>query len=548
MSTLLSLREPHFFKPLFPGFEDDFLIPVAFFKYLNGHECEEAQATLRSRRGKLWPVKINGRRFGDGWKQFVQDHDLHIADFLVFKHEGDLVFYVFVFDRTTCEREYPPFPATQVENTQIQQQNVPIHTTTGKELEKRMKVECRLEAEARSSVLEHPYCLIKLTPDCFKSSKFHIPWKFAREHGLYGRCCSMILKDENGSCWPAKLLHKSSNSKTFVAGGWTAFHVAHKLKIGDSLIVELTRNGNVPVLKMRRLQEHPEFMCQNNAQATSSSTGHLHSTTEPSSHKESELKILEEEAKGYGSWKSRKNKQPNTASEVKDSSCAVQQNFFVTKVESHTSKLYIPEKFARLHFQDKNYSKVILVDRERRSWPTTLCDTGDLVYIEDGCNEFQIANKLKVGDSFVFECIEMGNKLAFKLYGFKTNHKYGMNQEKRCLYLTVLQSHVRNNQMRIPSEFARRNDLGSSITSEMTIMNEMGNSWQMTLKVDKCGGVYIRNGWTKFTKENGIKEGHVFMLEVLKGGTTPFMKYYATKQEMDSNQKVRWEDFEDDLL
>ncbi|KAF6154109.1 hypothetical protein GIB67_009809 [Kingdonia uniflora] len=43
----------------------------------------------------------------DGWKDFARDHDLHIRDFVVFKHVGNLIFDVMVFDTTYCERNYP---------------------------------------------------------------------------------------------------------------------------------------------------------------------------------------------------------------------------------------------------------------------------------------------------------------------------------------------------------------------------------------------------------------------------------------------------------
>ncbi|XP_065851143.1 B3 domain-containing protein REM9-like [Euphorbia lathyris] len=133
--TLSSKR--HFFQALLPGFEDDVvgfeddvLIPISFCKYLNVQECEKAM--LRSQKGeKLWPVKINGRRFEDGWKQFVKDHDLKIGDFLVFRHHGDLVFNVLVLDSTTCEKEYPPVTGKQVETSSCEKEYLP--TTAIKE-------------------------------------------------------------------------------------------------------------------------------------------------------------------------------------------------------------------------------------------------------------------------------------------------------------------------------------------------------------------------------------------------------------------------------
>ncbi|XP_065851031.1 B3 domain-containing protein REM13-like isoform X2 [Euphorbia lathyris] len=867
MSTTL-LTKPHFFKPLLPGFQDDFLIPAAYSKYLKEQNCETAM--LGSRQGgKLWPVKINCRRFEDGWKQFVEDHGLQIGDFLVFRHEGDLVFYVLVFDRTSCEKEYPSFTATE-----DHEQNLPRDSISGK------KVKTSLEEKASSSVLEYPYSVIQLTPNSIKKSRLKIPHKFAREHGLYDRLCSMILKDEEGNCWPA-LLYKSSNGKTYIAGGWTSYIAAHKLKAGDSLIVELTTNGKIPVLKMRRLQEHPEvkqevmdennaeadtsspghlhatteasnlgksqlqipegaakksgcskkletkkntktrkeakvsssvlehpncvikltpgdvkksrlyipwsftreldlrrrnylvilkdeeencwparlsyrsagrkffvaggwgsfqsahklkaedsliiqwgafhgktpvmkiyrlqelpevkqeIMDQNNAEADSSSPGHLHATTEASNleksqlqipegakqsgclnkletkkkvktrleakasssvlehpnrvvkltpgsikksrlpiplnfareldlrlqsysvilkdeeencwpakllyrstdrkffvaggwgafqsaHKlkagdsliiqrgafhgktpvmkiykadssspghlhattvasnleKSQLKVPEKVAKESGMWRSQKNKQTEIASEAKTTS-VVQQRFLVVKIyDSHpwcASRLYIG-KFARLQLENNKHYKVILIDREGRSWPANL---DGQAYITDGWKEFRIANNLKPGDSFVFEFIEKGKTPILKMCELKTNEKAGKNEEtasssikKPYVYVPV-KSDVRNGQIRIPLDFAWNNGLATSKCSEITIKNEMGNSWTVKTEMDKNYEVFIRHGWTEFAEENGIKEGDVFVLELVKEeGKTFLMNYYAPKQVMSNNESA----------
>ncbi|XP_065849811.1 putative B3 domain-containing protein REM15 [Euphorbia lathyris] len=728
MSATL-LTKPHFFKPLLPGFEDDFLIPGAFSKYFTEQNCDKAM--LGSRQGgKLWPVKINGRRLEDGWKQFVEDHGLQIGDFLVFRHEGDLVFFVLVFDRTTCEREYPSFIAASTEEEEkieIEEQNVPEDSSSEKKSEENEKVKTSLEAKASSSVLEYPYSVIQLTPKNIKKSRLNIPRKFARKSGLYGRCCSMILKDEEGNCWPANLLYKRSSGKTYIAGGWPSFCVARKLKTGDLLIVELTRNGKIPVLKIRTLQEHPEvkqeIMSENNTEADSSSPGHLHATTEAYNLEKSQPKIPEEVVKNSGCWKKlEKKKKLETRLEEKASStvfehprCVIElirdsfkcgrvyiprgfakqhglygrccsmilkdgegncwpaklfyksstgktyvggawksfrlahklkigdsllveltrngkipvlkmqrlqehpevkqevmdQNnaetdswsprhlhatteasnrertqlhipeevtkvsglgklrknkqpvtgsrFFVAKVYDRwvDSKLYIPGKFVRLHFQNIEFCKVILIDREGRSWPANLRyrDSDDQAYISGGWNEFRVANDLNPGDTFVFEFIKKGERPALKMCEFKTNHNARKNEEtasstieKPSHFFVILKSSmVQLGQIRIPTDFARRNGLLTSVCSEMIIRNEMGNSWQVATKLDKSGEVFIRYGWTEFAKRNGIKVGDVFMLELVKGEPkTRVMNYYAAKQRMESsNQEGMGEDFED---
>lgn len=43
-------------------------------------------------------MKLNGNWLEDGWEKFVEKHDLHDGDLLVFKHEGDMEFEVAIFD------------------------------------------------------------------------------------------------------------------------------------------------------------------------------------------------------------------------------------------------------------------------------------------------------------------------------------------------------------------------------------------------------------------------------------------------------------------
>ncbi|WCJ29545.1 B3 domain-containing protein REM9 [Euphorbia peplus] len=312
-------EQPHYFKPLIPGFEDEFLIPSPFLKYLNGQECQ-----LRTRCGKTWVVKINGRRFEKGWKEFVEDHDLQIGDFLVFRYEGEMLFDVLVFDRTTCEREYfsgmkdeefddgirpecigngKQLEEKKKAETRLIENDSSFSTVDvtepcdRKELEEKKKAETRLIENDSSSALEHPYCKIKLSLDSLRKSRLYIPQDFARLCSLYGRSCSMVLKDEEENCWPAKLLYRANDSKFIIGDGWGEFHGFHKLRAGDTLMIELIKNGETPVMKICRVREHPEvtreLTFQNNAELDSSLLRQIHADTENSELRKSQPKTPE---------------------------------------------------------------------------------------------------------------------------------------------------------------------------------------------------------------------------------------------------------------
>ncbi|CAN4077179.1 unnamed protein product [Withania somnifera] len=95
-------KKPHFFKPILPGFKNGLKIPTGFLKYLKGHGRIEHVVLKRS--GKKWLVKVNGQRLEDGWQKFAEEHDLQLGDFLIFRHEGDMDFDVYIFDSTHCDR------------------------------------------------------------------------------------------------------------------------------------------------------------------------------------------------------------------------------------------------------------------------------------------------------------------------------------------------------------------------------------------------------------------------------------------------------------
>ncbi|WCJ30477.1 B3 domain-containing protein REM5 [Euphorbia peplus] len=510
---------------------------------------------LKNEEGNCWPANLlhktsTGKTYiAGGWTSFRVARTLTAEDSLIIELTRNGKIPVLKIQRLQAHPEIKQEIMNENRAEADSSSPVHLHATTGtsnlensrlqipeevakqsgwKKLEKKKKVKTEFVANACSSALKNPSCIIELIRDSFKSARVYIPRRFAREHDLYGRCCSMILKDGEGNCWPARLIHKSSNGKTYIAGAWKSFRLAHKLKPGDSLLVELARNGNIPVLKMQKVQEPPEVKEEVMSEADSLSPEHLHATTGASNLEKSHPKIPEEIAKAQ------KNKQPENAE------ARIQQRFFVAKINDSCfdSKLFIPGKFARLHFQQNNYCEVILINREGISWPAILRhkDRDDQAYIGDGWNEFRVANYLKPGDSVVFEFIQKGKSPALKIYEFRTNHNARMNEddtassliEKPCFYVTVKSSDVREGQIKIPADFAWRNGLVTSLCSEMTIKNETGKSWQVHTKVNT--EVFIRYGWSEFAEANGIKVGDVFMLELIKEeGKMPLMNYYAAK-------------------
>ncbi|XP_068344061.1 putative B3 domain-containing protein Os03g0621600 [Pyrus communis] len=82
-------------------------IPAAFLMHFNGNVPQ--QFHLRTSAG-TWCVnveKINDRFFFQkGWKKFVHDNGLEICEFLVFRYAFNLRFYVDIYGRNGCKKEF----------------------------------------------------------------------------------------------------------------------------------------------------------------------------------------------------------------------------------------------------------------------------------------------------------------------------------------------------------------------------------------------------------------------------------------------------------
>ncbi|WZZ09374.1 hypothetical protein YC2023_095295 [Brassica napus] len=115
LNKMANPHEPHFFKPLLPGFHSGvvrtslslFTIPLAFFsKHIEGKTNQKTWKLRSDASDETWEVIQEGRRLTRGWKDFTTAHDLQIGDLVIFKHEGDMVFHVTPFGPSCCEIQY----------------------------------------------------------------------------------------------------------------------------------------------------------------------------------------------------------------------------------------------------------------------------------------------------------------------------------------------------------------------------------------------------------------------------------------------------------
>ncbi|WZZ29406.1 B3 domain-containing protein REM6-like [Brassica napus] len=74
-------HEPHFLKPLLPGFHNGVTIPLSFFsQYIQGKTNGKKWKLRSDTSDQTWEVIQEGRRLTGGWKDFTTAHDLQIGD------------------------------------------------------------------------------------------------------------------------------------------------------------------------------------------------------------------------------------------------------------------------------------------------------------------------------------------------------------------------------------------------------------------------------------------------------------------------------------
>lgn len=249
-------QAPHFIKPMLPGFSQKLFIPSAFLKHLVGQRCDKAILTSLTR--KEWHVKV-GRGdeslwFEEGWADFVEGHDIGVGEFLMFRHEGDMVFHVTIFGTSACERGPPPPPPPPQDGNHVNdfRGNTPKNGKAVKVLGKKGKAVKGVVGSAKAECSSfkatiYPSNLLRCAP------YMNIPKVFRDANGLLN-IDEVTLVDPKGRSWPIKVSHRKRGESTFSSIGWYQFSVANDLDVGDVCIFRLGESV-IEVSIIRRSRE-----------------------------------------------------------------------------------------------------------------------------------------------------------------------------------------------------------------------------------------------------------------------------------------------------
>ncbi|KAH0927267.1 hypothetical protein HID58_019523 [Brassica napus] len=260
-------HEPHFFKPLLPGFHSGVVdtlslfllcicsyfgvllnfafsdlqtIPLGFFsKHIKGKMNQKIWKLRSDTSDKTWEVIQEGRRLTGGWKDFTTAHDLRIGDIVIFKHEGDMVFHVTPFGPSCCEIQYThphiiKEEADADDAADDADDNEHHHKIRG--------------TWAMSS-FSFDYCfLAEVTASNLKEDKLHLPVGATSSTALNKQCQEMILVNKEGNSWTVSLQFSESGGMYYIGRGWRKFCLDNRCDIGDLFVFNLIGDGKTTPL------------------------------------------------------------------------------------------------------------------------------------------------------------------------------------------------------------------------------------------------------------------------------------------------------------
>ncbi|XP_010070479.2 putative B3 domain-containing protein At5g66980 [Eucalyptus grandis] len=266
-----SSDEPlEFFKVYLPSFSShQLLIPPDFVKNFKG--VVPKKAVLKNTTGRSWPIGIAGVGntlfIKSGWRDFVIDHPLDFADFLIFRYIRDSVFLVKVFGKNGCRKEITngvnrPLAVVKTEELADevkeaeQNQMRPVQACKRKFVDlnidkvenhvhrdSRFKTKLELVGETVSKCSVKTYAMPKNPHFVSRISKYalkllFVPTSFIkRNHIKLNPNEKMIVRDQNGGTWPVQINERIAG-RFYLSSGWTEFRKGNNLRVGNQLVLE----------------------------------------------------------------------------------------------------------------------------------------------------------------------------------------------------------------------------------------------------------------------------------------------------------------------
>ncbi|XP_072970044.1 putative B3 domain-containing protein Os06g0632500 [Typha angustifolia] len=207
--------------------------------------------------------------FAGGWPEFARAHELLAGYFVVFCHEGNLVFTVEVFDLTGCKKYYPTWnyaakPMIELDDDSTDNDGMPSPSSCSTK-KKKQETTCKKRAiegrppspilvpkkEGRKISCVDPVPQLEkiLRPYNFNHKYMSISKGFCTRHGLLKKA-EMVFKNSEGRSWPVKFF--PGNEESHFGKGWDKFSSDNKLKEGDKCVFQLVAKDEMNVQIVRK--------------------------------------------------------------------------------------------------------------------------------------------------------------------------------------------------------------------------------------------------------------------------------------------------------
>ncbi|PWA82700.1 B3 DNA binding domain-containing protein [Artemisia annua] len=465
-----------FYKFIRPGLNCQMSIPISFQKYLKSRRNNES--AILKRGSKKWHVKIDEDWvFGEGWERFVSENGVQDFDFLVFKHEGNMVFDTMVFDTSSCEREYPIDQLTILKAKKV------CPEARNDDLSEE-PVESREMVETEA-----------LNCHCH----FHVPKAFALANGLTAG--EIILKyAEKEGTWAVNLEMNNKRKSYYVRCGLHEFCIANGLKAGNNIKFELVRDGGKPVAVISSILAEEETRKKKAAQiACSKSIATAYSIKKS-------VVIDKDWVFGEG-WETF----------VRDN--GVQEFDFV--VFKHEGNMV----FDTMVFDTSSCEREYPIHKAMTMKTKKAC-------LEEKSfgkrkTDIDVLKKTpKVKDTYI-------NKSTKSLKSEKTMTPDHSNYP---YFIGTLKAPGKN--LFLPVSFTKSNGLR---TGEMILRNGQTElSWIVDLKIYRGNYYFIGRGWPAFYIENGLKRGDRFKLEFVQTEIDSMANFYRLSEETREKKENRY--------
>ncbi|KAJ0233291.1 B3 domain-containing protein REM10 [Hirschfeldia incana] len=530
--ALCSPTNPHFFQPLLPGSTKHLDIPVSFFLNHLYKSNKGKTAKLRSDASETtWNVKLDGRRFSDGWGNFAIAHDLRVGDIVVFRHEGGLVFHVTALGPSCCEIQYG-------EDSQEEDNSEELCDT----MEKISRKKKRSKTEIDFST-DQFYFDITVTASNLRRDVVYLPKAFAVVHCLMMKL-EIVLMNEERESWRLYLTQESYSGRFYMSHGWRSFCVANGKKPGDMFTFKLVQNEATPVLKLlplnsedrhnlvdtekvpkkkrHEIEEDSSFVAIVTASNITRDTMYLPKTFAASNGLKSKRKIdlMNEKGeswtidfrhepysgrflmrRGWRSFCAANGKKPGDMFNLK----------LIQNVETPVLKLF-PLNLPKLEPSNDTIQALDATEKE-------------FLGVETNRDDSRQGSCFGVSDNDYLPCEEPINEAIRKRKCSEANETTIKEEnittgENRFVTLMLT-----NSKLNLPLEFTKGNGIKNA--EKIKMIDRYGTTWSTSLLMNKKkrGALILGKGCKGFCEVNGVKMGESFVLELVWEDTVPVLKF-----------------------